>query len=354
MKLFTHLLSIILWFAVLLPSKGIAQDVTLTSSPVAASNVTQGSNNNVVYIVKLDVATLPVTINSIQFALTGTHVNDDLPTVNVFYNASSPSLTGATQVVTASALFAAPHAYNTTFNFVSSTTIAAGSSGYFIIAVNTSPSATNGNTIKVDGAVNPVSFGYTTAPNITNNQTDAAGAKTINNSTLPLTLINFTGNSTLAHQAELNWLTASETNTKAFEIEWGFDGFSFNKIAIQPAARNSTQNRRYAYLHKIPVGGYNYYRLKMVDLAGRFTFSPIIRIHIQISSPSITVFPNPVSDLLNLHIQSVKNERLDLQLYSSEGKMIESRSFVLTAGSNRVEWTCKNLPGVIIISGPEK
>ncbi len=60
-----------------------------------------------------------------------------------------------------------------------SQTSAAGASGYFIIAVNVNSSATTGNTVKVNGLSNPVSFGYTTAPTITNNQTDIAGTQTI-------------------------------------------------------------------------------------------------------------------------------------------------------------------------------
>jgi hypothetical protein len=50
----------------------LAAGVTLTSSAVAASNIAQGTNYNIVYIVKMDVAAQPVVINSILFTLTGT------------------------------------------------------------------------------------------------------------------------------------------------------------------------------------------------------------------------------------------------------------------------------------------
>src|SRR5450755_3437659 len=158
----------------------MAQDITLTTSAVAASNIAQGTNNNIVYIVKMDVSSLPVTINSIQFTLSGTHDNNDLSTLNVFFNASAPSLAGATQVeISGSALFAAPHSYNLPFNLVGSKTVAAGTSGYFIITANVDATATSGNTVKSDGLANPVTFGYTTAPTITNNQTDIADTQTI-------------------------------------------------------------------------------------------------------------------------------------------------------------------------------
>ena len=57
--------------------------------------------------------------------------------------------------------------------------MAAGTSGYFIITVTTAAAATNGNTVKLDGVVNPVIFSFITSPTITNNQTDAAGTQTL-------------------------------------------------------------------------------------------------------------------------------------------------------------------------------
>ncbi len=164
----------------LLSTAGIAQNITLTTAPLAAANIMQGTNNNIVYIVRMDVAVLPVTINNMQFTLTGTHDNNDMTTLNLFFNDAAPSLTGATQIeINGSGLFAAPHAYALPFNLIGTKTMAAGSSGYFIVTVNTDPAATNGHTIKVDGLANPVSFSYSTVPVITNNQTDIAGEQTI-------------------------------------------------------------------------------------------------------------------------------------------------------------------------------
>ena len=71
--------------------------------------------------------------------------------------------------------FTSGHAYNIPF----SNSMTAGSTGYYIIAVNVAAAATDNHTIKIDGATDPVVFGFTTAPNIIDNQTDAAGAQTI-------------------------------------------------------------------------------------------------------------------------------------------------------------------------------
>ena len=94
----------------------LAAGVTLTTSPLAASNITQGTNNNIIYAVQMDVAAQPVTVNSMQFTLTGTHDDNDLVVLDVYFNATAPTVAGATQkAINVSANFAAPHTYNASF-----------------------------------------------------------------------------------------------------------------------------------------------------------------------------------------------------------------------------------------------
>jgi hypothetical protein len=330
----------------------MASGVTLTTSAIAAANIAQGSTNNIVYAVRMDVTSLPVTVNSIQFKLTGTHDVDDLTTISILFNATAPSLTGA-QILhyNESALFAAPHVYNIVgFNNSGPKTIAAGASGYFIIAINVDAASTSGNTVKVNGLADPVIFGYATSPTVSNNQTDAAGTQTIS-ATLPLTLLSFTGKAMNEQEVLLQWITAGEFNTKDFEVEWNDDGQHFSKIAVLPAAGNSSQNLHYSYLHKLPFDGNNYYRLKMFDIDGRFTYSPVIKIKIAITKDKIVVFPNPDNDLLQLQVQAVRNEAISFHLYSADGKAIASKLFTVTKGNNRLSWNLPQLaPGNYFIS----
>ena len=50
-----------------------------------------------------------------------------------------------------------------------------GDAGYFIVAVNISATASDNKYIKINGDTEPVMFGFTTAPNVTNNQSNLAG-----------------------------------------------------------------------------------------------------------------------------------------------------------------------------------
>jgi hypothetical protein len=320
----------------------LAAGVTLTTSPLAASTITQGTNNNIIHAVRIDIAAQPVTVNSMQFTLTGTHDDNDLIVLHVFFNTTAPTLSGATQkAVNVSANFAAPHTYNAIFN-LGSQLLAAGTSGYFIVVADVAAAATIGNTIKINGATNPVTFGYTTSPVVNNNQTDAAAESTIT-SVLPLSLVHFTGTITNTGQVQLQWTTAQEIDTKDFEMEWGIDGLHFTKIAVLPSAGNSTQELSYNYLHKTPADGANYYRLKMQDINGSFTYSPTIKIIFAVNAFSVTAFPNPVTYYVQFDIKAVRKETIVLTLHSADGKIVASKQFAVTKGSNLLNWNLQSV-----------
>ena len=161
-------------------------------------------------------------------------------------------------------------------------------------------------------------------------------------SVLPITLLSFSGTAN-ANGNLLKWETSREKNTNQFEIEKSEDGVSFTTIAILPAAGNSSHTLRYSYLHGHPINGNNYYRLKMVDIDGRFTYSPVIVISNNAELFSVKIFPNPVEDILQIHIQAEKKEMILFNLFNTEGKIIASKKMNLQKGSNYLNWNMQTL-----------
>jgi hypothetical protein len=299
----------------------------------------------------MDVAALPAVVTGTQFTLTGTHDANDLTFLKFYHNPTAPSLTGATLLSNVAATFAAPHTYTVPINLTQPVTIAVGGTGYFIVTADVNAAGTSGNTVKIDGAVNPVTFSFTTSPPITNNQTDAAGAKTIV-STVPLSLIRFGGVLTNTGEAQLQWTTAQEVNTSNFEVEWSADGIQFSNIAVLRAAGNSSQFLEYRYTHKLPVDGNNYYRLRMNDKDGRFTYSPVIKLNVSIHSVAVAAFPNPVTDVLQLQVSANKNETVVFHLFGADGKIVASKAVTLVTGGNRFSWNLRAVaPGHYFIFG---
>jgi hypothetical protein len=160
---------------------------------------------------------------------------------------------------------------------------------------------------------------------------------------LPLVLLDFSGKQAPAGNL-LQWKTAQEINTREFEIEWSDNGQRFSTIALRPAAGNSNATLQYSYLHAGNIDGDNYYRLKMVDMDGRSSYSPVIRISNKPASPGFTVFPNPVADVAQLSIQALKKETIRFTIYSVDGKQVSSATFNLDKGNNRFDWNLNFIP----------
>jgi len=156
-------------------------------------------------------------------------------------------------------------------------------------------------------------------------------------SVLPLSLLSFSATVNNGRYL-LQWKTLQEINTKHFEIEWSKDVQHFEKIALQPAAGNSHIQSNYHYQHNNPADGNNYYRLKMVDIDGQFTYSPVVKINVNITASGINIYPNPIIDLLQLNIRALKNETILFRLHQLDGKVIATKSFSLIKGINNLNW----------------
>lgn len=116
-------------------------------------------------------------------------------------------------------------------------------------------------------------------------------------SALPLKLVSFSGTA-LASANLLNWETTNEIDTKEFQIERSNDDSHFSVIGTV-AAVNHPGNNNYSFSDNLLKASVQFYRLKMLDIDGAFTYSNIIKLE---SSPSnhFNVFPNPVINSITL------------------------------------------------------
>jgi hypothetical protein len=151
------------------------------------------------------------------------------------------------------------------------------------------------------------------------------GAYEYDNTALPITLINFTGN--LANNiASLQWNTAEELNFKYFAVEKSIDGAVFRALG-KVAAKGSGSTYTYTTLQQEPLA---YYRLKMVDIDGSTTNSQIIRLS-QKAGNDILVYPNPATNNINMQVHNAGSMRL----YTASGQLV--MTLQMQAGINKVD-----------------
>lgn len=119
---------------------------------------------------------------------------------------------------------------------------------------------------------------------------------------LPLHLLSFSSTREQCNAA-LQWTTSEEANTSHFDIEESIDGNRFEKTGTLPAVNNTAIH---VYTYNTPLkSNRTYYRLKMIDIDGRYEYSKVISVQSVCSLENfLTVFPNPVtSDNENLAIK---------------------------------------------------
>jgi len=117
---------------------------------------------------------------------------------------------------------------------------------------------------------------------------------TTNDVPLPLNLLSFTADIKNA-KGILNWQTEKEINTQSFIVEKSVDGTQFKQIGELPAKNNSTAVNNYSFIDDNLATGKNYYRLKMVDINGQFTYSPVRVITYNLNNFEVVIYPNPVT-----------------------------------------------------------
>lgn len=158
---------------------------------------------------------------------------------------------------------------------------------------------------------------------------------------VPVELSKFTANANSV-DISLDWATQSEVNNAGFEIERSIDGKEFSKIGFVGADEaNSNREKEYAYTDRDVVANVTYYyRLKQVDIDGRFEYSGIVNATIAgNTTTSVSDFyPNPVSvhDLAQLTVTSESDTDASYALYNQNGVQVANRKLQLSAGSNAI------------------
>ncbi len=173
--------------------------------------------------------------------------------------------------------------------------------------------------------------------------TDAAGLSTIdsskifpncNGNPLPVLLNSF---SVLQQGGTnvINWVIESEINMKWFDVERSYDGIKFERIGTLLAKRAPGMGN-YQLEDKNHIAGYNYYRLKMIDIGGDYKYSFIVRVFTgKWSSNDILVAPNPVvNNFVIIGSNFSRTEKIKIRLLDMNGSVIITQTEQARPGYN--------------------
>jgi hypothetical protein len=142
---------------------------------------------------------------------------------------------------------------------------------------------------------------------------------------LPVTLLDFDGH--LGDNAVgIHWNTSSEQNSKYFEVQKSSDGASFYPLGTKAAAGNSNTEINYYYTDR-QVNEFNYYRLKMVDMDGRYTLSKTILVRNDNAGQQLWVANNPFHTYIDIRLAKTPQQPLRFDLVNMAGVVVYRREY---------------------------
>ena len=153
---------------------------------------------------------------------------------------------------------------------------------------------------------------------------------------LPVKLNNFSAK--LNNQTVLlNWTTAQEINTSHFEIEYSNNANEFKKVATIEASGNSNTQKNYGANHTINKESVHYYRLKMVDKDGKFSYSEIVRLKSDTKGLLLDVYPTIVTNTANINVTAIENSTASIEVYNTQGQKVQQQHIVLKPGTQSIK-----------------
>lgn len=183
--------------------------------------------------------------------------------------------------------------------------------------------------------------------NTSDNTVTQTGLPTINTITLadrdrplPVTLTSFDAKR-VGNDALVTWSTATEQNSKGFNVQVSTNGTVFRTLGfVASATPNSSRAISYSYTDKEKNKvGVRYYRLQQVDLDDKMAYFAPRTVSFdgsRVAALELLAYPNPFDAVLRLNLVSADAGQGTVQITDLTGRVVEQRPISLATGANQV------------------
>lgn len=167
---------------------------------------------------------------------------------------------------------------------------------------------------------------------------DATVISFCSNTTLPVDLTAFSG-SYRNGSSLLNWETANEVSFDRYEIERSSNNNNYTVVGTV-ASQPTVSNAKYQYADNLfsQTSDIFFYRLKMIDIDGKYTYSSVIMIRRDVRNiAGITISPNPiVSGSANIRLNSDSKKNIEIKVIDAAGRVVLKQQNQLSEGMNSI------------------
>jgi hypothetical protein len=135
----------------------------------------------------------------------------------------------------------------------------------------------------------------------------------------------------------LTWKTQDEENVSHFNIERSTDGSTYETIAKVKAIGKINSTENYSLTDSKIPSTVTYYRLKMVDVDGRFVYSSTLVVRpANVPGVSFNVFPNPVVSSATVYVRSDIAGTATIRVMNMQGATLMMQNNTVSRGENAI------------------
>jgi Secretion system C-terminal sorting domain len=142
-------------------------------------------------------------------------------------------------------------------------------------------------------------------------------------SVIGVTWLDFFAKAQKNNTVDLLWSTASEKQNSHFEVQRSANGHDWATIGTVKGNGTTAAKNDYTFTDFSPLNNVNYYRLKQVDFDDKFEYSSTKSVYMSANDKKFTVYPNPVSDKLNVVSNSLDTEGV-AQVFNMSGSLVKT------------------------------
>ncbi len=138
--------------------------------------------------------------------------------------------------------------------------------------------------------------------------------------------------------ALLQWTTVDEEDGTTFYIERSTNGGrNFNVIGAAAGKGSFHTFNAYTFTDPVPATGMNYYRIRSKSANGQMNYSQQRLVNFAGDSQNfVSVYPNPVSEIANLHIIAAANGIASVILYDMGGRKLSGFKTSIKKGEQTI------------------
>ena len=123
----------------------------------------------------------------------------------------------------------------------------------------------------------------------------------------------------------LKWNTVMESRNSGFDVQRERDSsLLWETIGFVPGAGTIEHPREYSFEDAMPNARIARYRLRQVDSEGNKLFSATLTVALAVADQANTlqIYPTDVSDVATVEISLAARDRVELQVYNSQGQQV--------------------------------